>query len=316
MHRFYLNQTGLGILYITLTIISCGMAFFLINLIDSLVFFFMDSFEFDHRYNREMVEERRLEAKRQERKRQAKQERQQHRSDWAGYESPKHEARRQQRKPDNPHKVTGVQKFKEYDFKGAKESFKKALALDYNDIATHFNIACCYSMEEEINQALFHLDKAVQLGFKDFDRIHKHDALAFLRAHDEFLAFAKDHYRWNTPPPSAPKILDAPKEDLLHPKITDPEEELRLDLDSPRREKVILTDTPKEKDASLEDTRSLLDDFFGDGEDLPPPRPTPPPSGGGFSEDVLAQLKQLAELRDMGILTEEEFQVQKKRILS
>jgi hypothetical protein len=40
----------------------------------------------------------------------------------------------------------------------------------------------------------------------------------------------------------------------------------------------------------------------------------PPPSNGGT--DPIEKLKQLAELRDQGILTEEEFAAQKARILS
>ena len=42
------------------------------------------------------------------------------------------------------------------------------------------------------------------------------------------------------------------------------------------------------------------------------PRPRPRPSA---PDDMFAQLKQLAELKDQGILTEEEFAVQKARIL-
>jgi hypothetical protein len=37
--------------------------------------------------------------------------------------------------------------------------------------------------------------------------------------------------------------------------------------------------------------------------------------GGAISSDAMAQLKQLAELKDSGALTEEEFEVQKRRLL-
>jgi hypothetical protein len=47
----------------------------------------------------------------------------------------------------------------------------------------------------------------------------------------------------------------------------------------------------------------------------PPPQPAyeqaPPPSGG----DIVQQLKDLADLKNQGILTEEEFAAQKARIL-
>ena len=42
----------------------------------------------------------------------------------------------------------------------------------------------------------------------------------------------------------------------------------------------------------------------------------PQPSATGTSSDVLAQLKALGQLRESGILTEEEFQVQKQKILN
>jgi putative oligomerization/nucleic acid binding protein len=44
-----------------------------------------------------------------------------------------------------------------------------------------------------------------------------------------------------------------------------------------------------------------------------PPEPAPPPAAEG--PDVIDQLKRFAELRDQGILTEEEFAVQKAKLL-
>ena len=46
----------------------------------------------------------------------------------------------------------------------------------------------------------------------------------------------------------------------------------------------------------------------------PPPPPAPAPSGTGGS-DTIAQLKELAELKAQGILTDEEFAAQKAKIL-
>jgi hypothetical protein len=44
------------------------------------------------------------------------------------------------------------------------------------------------------------------------------------------------------------------------------------------------------------------------------PAPAPAPAGGG-EDDTISQLKQLAELHDQGILTDEEFAAQKAKIL-
>jgi hypothetical protein len=41
-----------------------------------------------------------------------------------------------------------------------------------------------------------------------------------------------------------------------------------------------------------------------------------PPPAGGLSETMLAQLKQLGELHDQGVLTDEEFAQQKQRCLA
>src|SRR3954447_7950357 len=56
-------------------------------------------------------------------------------------------------------------------------------------------------------------------------------------------------------------------------------------------------------------------------EDAPPPQSAPPPQqyapppGGGGSQDVLDQLRQLGDLKSQGVLTEQEFEDQKRRIL-
>jgi hypothetical protein len=50
----------------------------------------------------------------------------------------------------------------------------------------------------------------------------------------------------------------------------------------------------------------------------PPPQyaqPPPPGAGGGGRDEVIDQLRQLGELRTAGVLTEQEFADQKRRIL-
>jgi len=95
----------------------------------------------------------------------------------------------------NPLKNSGLAKFKEYDYDGAIEDFKKALTISPDDIALHFNLAAAYSLTEKKNEAFTHLDKAVKLGFKDFDKIGTHDALAYLRIQPEFDDFKANGYR-------------------------------------------------------------------------------------------------------------------------
>jgi hypothetical protein len=47
----------------------------------------------------------------------------------------------------------------------------------------------------------------------------------------------------------------------------------------------------------------------------PPPPPAPAPAAAAPAEDPIEQLKQLGELHQQGILTDEEFAAQKARLL-
>ena len=49
-------------------------------------------------------------------------------------------------------------------------------------------------------------------------------------------------------------------------------------------------------------------------EEAPPP--PPPPAADAGQKDMVTQLKELAELKDQGILTEAEFEAQKAKILA
>lgn len=143
----------------------------------------------------------------------------------------------------NPYKNSGVKKYKEYDYEGAIDDFKKALEIDPKDIPTLFNIACAYSLTEDKEKAFYYLDKAVENGFKNFDKIQTHDAFAFIRIQDEFEQFSKNGYR-----------------------LTDNQKASKVDEETP-------------------------------------------------NSDLLEKLKTLADLRDSGILTEEEFLMQKEKLL-
>ena len=47
-----------------------------------------------------------------------------------------------------------------------------------------------------------------------------------------------------------------------------------------------------------------------------PPPPPPPAAAASDTDDMLAQLKQLGELHDAGVLTDEEFAVQKDKVMN
>jgi hypothetical protein len=51
-------------------------------------------------------------------------------------------------------------------------------------------------------------------------------------------------------------------------------------------------------------------------EEAPPPPPAPAPAAAAPAADPVQQLKDLADLKNQGILTEEEFAAQKAKILA
>ena len=92
-------------------------------------------------------------------------------------------------------KQSALTKFKDYDYQGATEDFGKALAIDPSDVAVHWNLACCYSLTEQKELAFYHLQKATELNFKDYNKIKTHEALAYLRVQPEFETFARNGFK-------------------------------------------------------------------------------------------------------------------------
>ena len=92
-------------------------------------------------------------------------------------------------------KQSALAKFKDYDYQGATEDFGKALAIDPSDVAVHWNLSCCYSLTEQKELAFYHLQKATELGFKDYEKIKTHEALAHLRVQPEFETFARNGFK-------------------------------------------------------------------------------------------------------------------------
>lgn len=242
LHRFYLGDRKLGKLYALGTMflffisVKAQAPFVLlmgiVSFIDAMLLFSMDREEFNEKYNQRFL----------------------NRPPVAVQAAPRQASRIAAAPAEaaNPYKVAGIEKFKDYDYDGALEDFKKSLAVKYDDPAVHFNLACCYSLNERPDPAFFHLTKAVHFGFVDFDKIEKHEGLAHLRTQPEYKEFVKKGYQLHSTVPS--------------------EETKTPDL---------LSQIPAEKQQP-----SLLD-----------------------------QIKRLSDLREQGILTEEEFNGMRAEVL-
>ncbi len=214
LHRFYLGQIGLGILYVIISPIAL-----LLGVIDAIVFLSMDQDTFDAKYNkrqyhpvqpaREQYQSPRQQRpmtdreRRHEQRQRERQQREQRRQDV------QRRGRQQSRGQTTPsaartaapvndgaaERQAGLRYFKDFEYDRAIIAFERALAKNPKDVASHFNIACSYSCEEEADKAFYHLDRAVALGFSDFERIRTHDSLAFLRVQDRYEAFETNGFR-------------------------------------------------------------------------------------------------------------------------
>ena len=235
-HKFYLGKTGTGFIRFGLFIFGVtSQAGFIVGIlgllgvIDAIVLFAMHSKEFDEKYNRQSnLNKYRADRDRQQRRRDYREERNQRR-DYRDFERTKKREYEVVRKKENPFKKSGIAKYKEYDFEGAIQDFKKALGINSKDVAVHFNLACAYSLTEQKENAFFHLNKAVEHGFVDFDKIQTHDAFAYLRVQDEFEPFVKNGYQLIAKPNQPKEVeeeekikeLPEPKEDLLDTNLLD-----------------------------------------------------------------------------------------------
>jgi TM2 domain-containing membrane protein YozV len=216
-HHFYLGRNVKGFLYILGT---CGAWFFtykimlIIAVFDGIRLLTMSPDEFDYKYNRGMSRSERKAEKR------AKQE--QRRSGWEDMERTSREEKQytySNSQAAQDLKKEGIEKYKAYDFGRAISAFEKVIISNPNDIATHFNLACCYSMVEDKTLAFRYLAKSVALGMKDLQKISTHDGLAYLRIQPEWTNFVANDYQevlitTEKPPQSSPKPTPEPAQEL------------------------------------------------------------------------------------------------------
>jgi len=179
IHKFYLNQAGPGIMYLVLFFVFAKFLpiSFVLGVFDALRLFMMTDREFDRKYNGGKESQR---GRRSSRK---------------GSRQSRSPVSNNTRQRANPFKKSGIRKYKEYDLDDAIIDFNKGLEIEPNDLALHFNIACAYSLTEQKDLGFSHLSRAVELGFKDFEKIQSHDDLAFLRIQPEFEGFKASGYR-------------------------------------------------------------------------------------------------------------------------
>ena len=254
VQKFYLRQNGIGILMV-LALIFTGFAampfLFIFGIIEGAILLNMSDQDFDRKHNRYASSNRRDDYLEQRRERQIQKSR--GKIGRRGNVAPTRtiSTGRKSIAKANPFKTSGIKKYKDYDLEGAIEDFSRGLDINQSDVALHFNIACAFSMTEKKDKAFYHLAKAVELGFKDFELINSKDDLAFVRIQPEFDEFKDNGYK-----------LGARSERVTSARAEQKDEDL------------VITD-----------------------------------------DVLLSQLNKLAELRKKGLLSQEEFNLERKKLL-
>jgi tetratricopeptide (TPR) repeat protein len=237
---FYTNRTGLGVFMVMLsTVAKIPQLAIFIGIIGCIQFLTMSNEEFDKRYNfkkwRKGEEDRRA-AEENRRREQESYDRDRREQERARYNQGNRDAR-ERMNPTEPQqqrsqsstaqkealKQSGLKRYKEYDYAGAIEDFGKALAADPKDVAVHWNLTCLYSLTEQKELAFYHLQKAVEMGFSDYEKVKTHEALAYLRVQPEFDTFSRSGFKMS--------------EDMEHSDILQQLKDLSM-----RRERGLLTE--------------------------------------------------------------------------
>jgi TM2 domain-containing membrane protein YozV len=206
---FYLGRNGMGIFMLMLAFaMKAPQIAVFIGFINFIILLFMRDEDFDAKYNTQKWNNKKLQ--REEERREREYERQRYEGERAQKQQQQTQRNQEARSRMNPTppqyqprekpnmgqkealKQSGLKKYKEFDYYGAIEDFGKSLAIDPRDVAVHWNLCCLYSLCEQKELSFYHLQKSVELGFKDYDKVKTHDALAYLRVQPEFDAFSRN----------------------------------------------------------------------------------------------------------------------------
>jgi TM2 domain-containing membrane protein YozV len=205
VHRHYLNQRKLGIVYFVsfmLGIMSEGDAWFLIvipaivGLLDSVLLFSMSNAEFDLKYNNIQTTGPTVKQVVQQKEELIEEE-----FDW-----------QEEEYEEEPELLSMADKaaraVRKGNYNDAIEYYNYLLEDDPENKQLHFSLAVCYSMSQDAKDGFYHLGKAVEFGFDDFQKIKNHFTLAYLRSRKEFESFENQGYRLVS-------MLPSPQENLL-----------------------------------------------------------------------------------------------------
>ncbi len=193
--RFYLGQHQLGLFLVFMTFI--GLTAFglpiagLIGFIHAIQLLMSSDEQFDRKYNKEH----------HRRRQRASQTRAQQENRRASRELREMDMQRKQyaykskaKTRTNPFVTSGRKKYKEYDLEGAISDYNQALELSPDNPQIHLDMSAIYSIREETDKCLYHMNKAISLGVKK-EKFLQEDDFAYIRIQPEFESFKENGFK-------------------------------------------------------------------------------------------------------------------------
>jgi TM2 domain-containing membrane protein YozV len=191
VHRFYLGQKGLGIAYLLFfwTAIPAVLSF-----IDGILFLVMDEDAFNEKYNKEYL--RRMgemghlyRSKPADRVYSNRHLKQQPAPQAAMSKSPGSQA------PVHPDWKLARLHMNAYEYQEAARLYESLVAKSPKNPELQFEMAQVSSLLEDKWKAFGHLERAVEYGLSNLERIRTNEHLAWLRTQEEFEQFVTQGYR-------------------------------------------------------------------------------------------------------------------------
>ena len=145
------------------------------GIVDFLIFLFTSRESFDERYNQEYLHQKRAQQE----------------LAFAKANEPRNILQEKR----NQYLEQGKQAYKNYEFSKAIAALEKAAEIRYDDPETHFLLARIYSLSEQVEPALEHLNVAVAFGLEKVERIRTEGDLAFLRIQPAYRAFEQNDFQ-------------------------------------------------------------------------------------------------------------------------
>lgn len=89
-----------------------------------------------------------------------------------------------------------LKEYKRKEYTKAINILEEALSIDPKEKQTHYNLSSIYSINKRKEKSFFHLEKAIELGYKNFSKISNSQDFKWLKEQSEFEDFMRNGYKF------------------------------------------------------------------------------------------------------------------------